>query len=86
MGLGIWTTYLGEVKVRAHQKVWFNYRPGQVELLCQRSSILNIQQPKYTTLDSRSPRGGVSSPGAQNMSVMNGQIIEIILENKSNTP
>lgn len=27
---GIWTAYLGEVKVRAHQKVQFNYRLSQV--------------------------------------------------------
>lgn len=30
IGFGIWTAYLGEVKVRAHQKVLFNYRLSQV--------------------------------------------------------
>lgn len=30
IGFGIWTAYLGEVKVTAHQKVQFNYRLGQV--------------------------------------------------------
>lgn len=30
IGFGIWTAYIGEVKVRAHQKVQFNYRLSQV--------------------------------------------------------
>lgn len=37
LGFGIWTDYLGEVKVGAHQKVESNYKPGWMELQCQRN-------------------------------------------------